>query len=335
MANPRLEFEGDLIELRDGETVLEALLRSGKKVASACRAGACQTCLLRAKQGQPPETAQRPLKETLRLSGCFLACVARPTADLSLVRADEVTEKVPARIEELTRLTRDVLRVRLRALGPFAYRAGQFVNFVRADGLMRPYSLASVPGPGGDERLELHVRLIPNGQLSTWLDKHAVLGDVVELRGPIGECFYVPGRPEQPLVLVGSGTGLAPLYGIARDALAQGHRGPITLLHAGRTPARLYYQEELRQIAKDSSQFTYLPCVLEGGPDDERSGPLVVGAIGDAVAARFPKAQGLRAFLCGDPDFVNKLRRQLFLAGASRRELFADSFFPAVTTTPT
>src|ERR1019366_6954129 len=122
------------------------------------------------------------------------------------------------------------------------YRAGQFVSLFREDGLARSYSLASLPGEGA---LELHVRKIPGGAMSGWLYSQALhsqalhsqsldraqpgaqSGVPVWIQGPSGNCFYVPGKADEPLLLAGAGTGLAPLYGIARDALQQGHSGPI------------------------------------------------------------------------------------------------------------
>ena len=62
--------------------------------------------------------------------------------------------------------------------------------------------------------------------MSGWLGTEARPGEAVRLQGPVGECFYVPGQPEQPLLLAGTGTGLAPLYGIVRDALAAGPHRP-------------------------------------------------------------------------------------------------------------
>ena len=47
------------------------------------------------------------------------------------------------------------------------------------------------------------------------------VGTKAQIRGPAGECFYVPGRPNQPLLLVGVGTGLSPLYGVLREAASK------------------------------------------------------------------------------------------------------------------
>ena len=129
--------------------------------------------------------------------------------------------------------------------------------------------------------------------------------------------------------MVGTGTGLAPLWGIARDALSQGHTGPLVLVHGARSPTGLYYQNQLLQLAQTHPALTYLPCVLEDGPPSVPG--LVVGAIEHVLRERFPKLAGWRVFLCGDPPMVQALRRQVFLAGAGRRDIFADAFVPSAS----
>jgi ferredoxin-NADP reductase len=87
------------------------------------------------------------------------------------------------------------------------------VTLSRADGLARAYSIASQPD-AADGCVELHVRVLSSGRMSSWLGGGQAVGERVSLRGPIGECFYLPGNPQQPLLLAGTGTGLAPLWGI-------------------------------------------------------------------------------------------------------------------------
>jgi NAD(P)H-flavin reductase len=261
------------------------------------------------------------LKETLKAQGYFLACACRPENALEVAGAGAEL-RVPARITSLERLSDSVLRVRLRPEERFEYRAGQYVSLLRADGLARSYSLASLPH---EEELELHVRRVDGGLMSGWLFDAARLGDVLDLQGPTGECFYVPGRPEQPLLLAGTGTGLAPLYGVVRDALAQGHTGPIWLFHGAVEASGLYLVEELRALQSRYSQLRYRPSVLRG---PERIG-VSVGALDGLLKEACPRPVGWRAFLCGAPDLVLSLRKKLFLAGLSLKEIHADAFLPS------
>lgn len=316
---PILTYAGAAYEAAPEETVLDTLLRNGVDVANSCRAGVCQSCMLRASKGSVPEAARKGLKQTLVEQGYFLSCACRPEGDLVLEPAGGL--EVAAAIESLERLSPTVIRAWLRTREPLGHRAGQYLTLRRPDGLARSYSIANLPD---EETIELHVRRAPNGRMSGWLFDEARANDPVMVRGPAGDCFYTAGKPDQPLLLAGTGTGLAPLVGIARDALRQGHTGPIQLYHGALHPAGLYLQDELRRLAASSPHFHYHPTVLEGGGESMATGPL-----DQVVLAAHPKLGGWRGFVCGDPAIVNLLRRKLFLAGIASREIFADAFVEA------
>jgi ferredoxin-NADP reductase len=314
-------------ELSPGESVLDGLLRQGVAVPNSCRAGACQACLMQVTCGTPSPASQKPLKDAMRARGFFLACSCVPTEDLTVRFADHAGRRAKAVLKRVERLAGNVARVLLSCDEPFDYFPGQFVNVVRpSDGLVRSYSIASLHSPEGvapgDDHLELHVRKINGGQMSTWLHDEIEEGDELELLGPAGDCFYVPGRPEQPILLIGTGTGLAPLYAIARDALRHGHTGPIRLYHGGLNENGLYHVDELRRLAAAHANFEYVPCVMNG-PASEG---VRIGAIDKVVLADQPKLAGWRVFLCGNPDLVNALRKRVFLAGAKMSDIYADAF---------
>jgi NAD(P)H-flavin reductase/ferredoxin len=311
-----IRYEQLLVECRDGETVLDALLRHGVPVSHSCKAAVCGSCLMRSAGGPIPPPAQAGLKDSWKARGYFLACAHKPEADITVAQV-EGDLKCAATIAALGLLSADVLRVDLRCETPFAYRPGQYITLIRGDGLSRSYSIASLPAEG---KLELHVRRTPNGRMSGWLFDQARVGDRVSLLGPSGECFYVAGRADQPLLLVGTGTGLAPLYGVLRDAIQHGHRGPIHLFHGAVRPEGLYLQVELARLASENANVAYTPSVLAtDGPLDQ------------AVLARFPRLREGRAFVCGDPAIVQSFRKKLFLNGVALRDIHADAFVPSQT----
>lgn len=307
------------VTLQEGETVLAALERAGARVASSCRIGACQACLLRAEAGDPGAKAQEGLRPAQRERGFFLACVSRPSGDLEV--ATEAAPRIAAEVAAVEDLGAAVVRVRVRVLEDIIYRAGQYVQVERADGLVRAYSLASVPAE--DSLLELHVRVHPQGQMSRWLAA-ARPGTPLHLRGPSGECFYTEGRPEQPILLAGTGTGLAPLLGIARDALRRGHTGPLTLVHGAREPGGLYAEDVLRDMCSRHPNLRVVRCALAGAAAGVETGDVVEVAVRAAAPLK-----GARVFLCGGPEQVAALRKRCFLAGASLKEISADAFHSA------
>ena len=294
--------------------MLDALLRARVTVPYSCRAGVCNSCLMQAEDpATVPTEAQQGLKDAWKAAGCFLACLCRPDGDFAAQPAGAGI-RVSAVIEAVAKLSATVLGVRLRPGAEFAYRAGQYLTLFRPDGLARSFSIASLPTDGA---VELHVRILPGGAMSGWLATEPI-GETVEIQGPAGDCFYVAGRDEQPLLLVGTGTGLAPLLGILRDAIAAGHRGPIHLIHGASTRANLYLTDTLRDMSGGAISYT-ATTLDEDGPVDA------------LVRARHPKVAGWRAFLCGDPGVVQTLRKQLFLAGAALGDIHADAFLPSAT----
>jgi len=142
----------------------------------------------------------------LKARGYFLACSCQPKADITVAPVGN-GQRTPARIRRLELLSHTILRVRLRAEAPFRYFAGQYVSVFRENGVVRSYSLASLPS---ENEMELHVRKIPGGAMSAWLHDKAQTGARLWLQGSAGNCFYLPGNTEQPLLLAGAGTGLAP-----------------------------------------------------------------------------------------------------------------------------
>ncbi|MBL8800521.1 MAG: 2Fe-2S iron-sulfur cluster binding domain-containing protein [Planctomycetes bacterium] len=323
-----VHHEGRSVELASGESVLDGLLRAGIDAPHSCRAGHCQTCLARVVRGDVPVGSQEGLKPTWRALGLFLTCRARPTGDLEMAAPDALGLEVGARIVDVARLSHDVVRLRLTTDAPFEHCGGQFATLVRSDGLARSYSVASLPGR--DEFIEMHVRLVTNGAMSGWIARDACVGDRVALRGPAGECFHVPGRREQPLLLIGTGTGLAPLRAIVHDALRDGHTGRIQLVHGALDERGFYLVDELSALAREHANFEYARCMLRGEhlsttPASPRTS-VHVGALDARVRAAFPNLKGWRVFLCGHPELVVALRKWAFIAGAASKDIHADAF---------
>jgi NAD(P)H-flavin reductase len=315
-----LRFDGVVYDCRDSETVLEALLRQGVPLPYSCRSGVCLTCMLRSVDGPIPPAAQEGLKGTLRLEGYFLACSCAPIADLDITLPDAASVYGRAVVTAVEPLAPNICRVVLQPATPLYYRAGQFINLRRDDGLIRSYSLASVPRL--DPHLEMHVKRLPDGRMSNWIADELEPGLALDIQGPNGVSFYVPGKPDQDLLLVGNGSGLAPLIGIARDALISDHTGNIHLYHGSRHPDGLYLRETLAELATRHANFHYVPC-LSGDevPTGHRAGRADVAAFAD-----LPDLSGWRVFLCGYPPMVHAAKRTAFLRGASLADINADPF---------
>ncbi len=322
----KIEFESTTLDAAPEETVLDCLERNGMKVASFCRSGACQTCLLKVVEGTVPASAQVGLKESWRKQGYFLSCVCKPAQPLRIARCD-VGATFDSRVRSVEQLSRYVIRVLLERPKEMEFEAGQFLQLVRPqDGLMRPYSVASLPD---EETIELHVALLTAGFMSRWLLEAA--GAEVQLRGPFGECFYLPDEPERPLLLAGTGTGLAPLIGVVRQAVRSGHRGPIQLFHGAVEREGLYLWDELVALAAAHSSLSVVGSLLKEPEEGAASSGLANVTIQAApleqlvLGASLPLAE-CRVYLCGNADLIRSLKKKVFLAGTPLQRIHSDPF---------
>ncbi|MEN8178171.1 MAG: 2Fe-2S iron-sulfur cluster-binding protein [Pseudomonadota bacterium] len=323
---PTLRLSGQSFSVRDGESVLETLLSANCVVPNSCRAGVCQSCLMQLVKGQLNEGAQRGLKDSWQAQGLFLACQCHPEQDLEIKLPAMDSLRMKCRVSKHSRLNAEVAVMRLQPKERLEYRPGQHVTIWKDELLGRSYSLASVPAIDDDE-LEFHIRRQPHGILSPWLYEDIQVGDQLQVQGPGGECFYTASGSEQNLLLAGTGTGLAPLYGILRDALQQGHAGAIHLYHGAMHADGLYLHETLQQLAQIHQNLHYHPCVLNHEPGLDTL--IRVENLADALRRDWSSLQGWRVYLCGDEPFVNQQRKQCYLAGARLQEIYADAFIRA------
>ncbi len=314
-------FEGRTIEAEDGETVLSALLRGGHEISNGCQAGACQACLLRSGDSVP-RAAQNGLDDTLIERGIFLSCQAKASDIQSAERLDnEVFPRFAAKLVDKQWVTDDVIIASLKVDG-WQGSPGRFIRLHSPDGVSRPYSLAA-PAWMEPEFVQLHIRYIPGGAMSESL-KSATVGNAFEIEGPFGKCCYRTTDQQEPILLIGSGTGLAPLYGIVTDALRKGHEGPISLHFGAATSSRLYFQSELKKLTDQHPNFQFHTYADSEVLENDRVGSPLDGALKEHA-----KLDGYKVYLCGHPNLVKAGQRKCFLAGASLKDIFADAFVAA------
>jgi len=154
------------------------------------------------------------------------------------------------------------------------------------------------------------------------------VGHQLTIQAATGNCFYLPGAPGQNMLLAGTGTVLAPLIGIARDALSEGHRGDIHLIHVGRQIDDLYLHEVLVDMALTYRQFHYHANVLEA---DNVVPPISMNPLEQHITEVANDPADWRIYLCCDAPMVNTLQRTLFIAGASMGNIYTDPFVSANT----
>lgn len=295
-----------------GSNLLDALNQAGVAVPYSCRAGSCHACLVHCVEGLPGDSRPDALSDEQRQHGWRLACQCQVVEDLRVETYDPLRDGLPAEVVGLDWLSATVLRLRLQAQRNLRYQAGQHLVLWTAGGVARPYSLASLPGE--DRFLEFHLDCRRPGAFSD-AARQLKPGDGLrlgELRG--GALHYDPDWQARPLWLLAAGTGLAPLFGILREALRQDHQGAIRVIHLAHDASEHYLAKPLAALAAGHANLSVELLTATELPA--------------ALAQLRLVSRQTQALLCGHPDSVDAFARRLYLAGLPRNQLLADVFLP-------
>ncbi|MFN3581516.1 MAG: 2Fe-2S iron-sulfur cluster-binding protein [Pseudomonas sp.] len=304
---PELFLGKQQLHAEQDENLLDCLLRQGQRIPWSCRAGQCQSCLIQARPGEAPESATRQLQPEQQQQGWLLACQCAVQGDMHLHLHDPARDGLPAQITRMD-FVEDILILRLQPTKALRFKPGQHLLLWLDGGLGRPYSIASQPA---EQDISFHLRLHPQGAFSQRI-RECRVGDTLHLGAPSGHLHYDPLWHDTPLLLLASGTGLAPLQAIAREALESGHNAPIALWHWSRTGQACYLEQPLQELA---AQHPLLQLNLLQGNDPAP----------DLKALRLASRKTM-ALLCGHPAFVEQLRKPLFMAGLSGRQILDEAF---------
>ena len=324
-----IEPVGAEVACREDQTVLDACLREGIWLPHACTHGTCGTCKAEIVDGEVDfgDASPYALLDSERAEGCALLCVARPRGDL-VVEADvDVEQGVdvhPVRdhsgvVDSVADIARDVRRVTIDLDTPLAFNPGQYVQLDVPEGQQRPYSIASTPAD--PSRIELHVKRSPGGLATDgWIFESMAAGERVTLSGPYGRFSFRPAR-EEPILLLGSGTGLAPLKSMATHLAETGSGRSVTLYHGVATKDDLYEHEWLEAFAAEHEWFSYRPALSR----DTWNGR--TGRVPELVAQDYPRAAGHVAYVCGSPAMVTDTVKTLMKARLFPRDIYREDFF--------
>lgn len=317
-----IEFEGRTYTFRNGETVLEALVRGGASVNYSCRRGTCQACILQVDGDATHVALKQVVLPRARLdSGTFLACQTK-AASMSVKRLEKSALFVPARLIDRKPLGRDILRVRLEPPGSFMWHPGQYVNIRHPSGALRSYAVTSLVFT--DYWLELHVRCFPTALVSSWLRDELRIGDFIELQGPFGDCHFRSSMINRPLILVATDVGVGTLLGVAREAELRGHTREIALYHETSEPG--YAATLTPELHSQHPKLTLTECSAEIGLTSHRQTPE------SATNSTFNGSTALAntiIFLCGDSEMVQRAQTVACSLGANPDQVLTIAFDPA------
>jgi CDP-4-dehydro-6-deoxyglucose reductase len=305
-------------DARRDEPVLTAALRQHLNLPHSCKGGSCGLCRARVLRGRYEYPHGRPIgiDAADEQAGYALICRAQALEDLVIempeIRhvTDVAIKALPARVERMQPLAPDVmgLWLRLPAVEMLAWQAGQYLDVMLAGDRRRSFSLANPPHDTA--LLELHVRRTPGGEFSERVFDGMRPGELLRIEGPLGQFVYRPG--DRPILLIGGGTGYAPLKAMLRVVLETETRRNAVLFWGARSASGLYDDAWLRELAAQHARFHYMPVVTE--------------LVHEAVLSRVPGLAGYDIYAAGPPAMIDAVRTALPRQGADPDRIYFDSF---------
>ena len=210
------------------------------------------------------------------------------------------------------------------------HRAGQHydLRLTAQDGYQtqRSYSIASEPERVGE--IDLTVERIEGGEVSSYLHDVLIPGDQVEVRGPIGGYFVWEASSQEPLLLVGGGSGVVPLMSMLRHRAAAGARTPACLLVSSRTFEDILYYSELDQLASSEGGPAVFHTLTRTHPAGwkgytRRIDRKMLSEVGTALG------RSVQAFLCGPTLMVESAANDLVALGIPVGQIRTERFGPS------
>lgn len=206
------------------------------------------------------------------------------------------------------------------AEGQLAFRAGQYVLLSDVDWRVpqRSYSVANAPRVDG--AISILITLVEGGPTSTWA--HGLCaGDEVLLEGPFGTFMSAPERTG-PALLLGAGSGLAPVRALAEDLLERSPARPVTLFFSCRTAADLIDRERFERWQRERAGFRYLHTLTRdpAAPRHAR----IPALLGDCVGRDL---SGWEVFSSGPSGFVVGCSEAAQALGAAATDIHTEEFF--------
>ncbi|WP_034998954.1 NADH:ubiquinone reductase (Na(+)-transporting) subunit F [Beijerinckia mobilis] len=327
-----IEPLGETLAVEKGQTMLDACLRAGVWLPHACGHGLCGTCKITVLEGEIAhnEASSFALMDFERNEGKALACTATLEAD-TVIEA-EIDDDIDARhipirdfrgvIEDRRMLTDDILGLWLRLPDEgIDFQAGQYIALF-VPGIEAPRSFSIASPPSQPNLIELHIRLVPGGQATSWLHHHAQPGMELRFTGPYGR-FYIRKSAGLPKLFLAGGSGLSSPQSMIIDLIEQDDPLPITLVHGARAPKDLYNMGLFQELAVHHPNFRYIPAV--SGDISGWSGE--IGLVHEVIQRLYDgRFEGHQAYLCGPPPMIDACIMTLMRGRLFEHHIFNEKF---------
>src|SRR5215212_8146800 len=304
-----LVINGKTVKANRGETLVDAGLSGCVAIPHDCNSGQCETCRVNVVSGQVDDcgTAEK---------GTVLACQAKVigTAAITFDHVADVAKR-SGLVTGIATLTSDIVEVTVLLGTPIDMRPGQYLSVKFAGFPARELSpTVRQDGSAAPGELVFHIRRYPGGVVSTQVGATIKPGHRVQVRGPFGNAFLRDG--DGPIVLIGGGTGWAPIWSVAAAARRQQRHRELIVIAGSRDAEGLYMRRSLDWLIDDGVRE--IITTAEVGAAD----PVRRGRPTHYLPSLGPEDT---VYVAGPPPLVDAIKLKSRVAAA---RCYADPFLP-------
>lgn len=320
--------------IKAGDSLLSTLLEQKIFIPSACGGkGTCGYCKVKVTEGggpvlptELPWLTEAELKDDIRLS-----CQCKVKEDMKIEIPEELfnIQEYDMEVESIEDMTSEIKKIRLKFKDgeSMDFKPGQYIQFKAPiyegnnEEVYRAYSIAS--SPKDKDHIELLVGYVPGGICTTYIHKFLKEGDTVNINGPHGD-FYYQDNPEKEMVMVGVGTGMAPILSILRYMYDYNIERKARFYFGAKTPQDLFLLDEIRKFEAELYDFKFIPTLSR--VEDEHKWDGDRGRVNVALEKYVESPEGKEAYLCGSPPMINSVTEVLDKIGFNQEVIFYDEF---------
>ncbi|MBB1441095.1 CDP-6-deoxy-delta-3,4-glucoseen reductase, partial [Shewanella sp. SG41-4] len=278
-----------------------------------CMTGECGTCSAEVLSG----SIENEHGEIVN-SGKILTCKSKARSDIQL-KAKYYPEllnikkqTLPCKVTKFEYVTDNIIVINFR-LPPnanFEYLAGQYID-LSFKGVKRSYSIANANI--ATKEIEIHIRKVPNGKMSAMIFGQVKENQLMRMEGPKGTFFIRDNI--KPLILIATGTGIAPIKAIVEKLIHSGDEREIHIYWGMQYKEELYCIELLE--LSDAYEHIYFTPVLSR----EETYKGCKGYVQDIVCEIFDSLAKYEVYACGSLNMINDAAQKF-----KERQLPSDSF---------
>lgn len=301
--------------------LLEDAISQSVPLEHSCKTGECGSCSVEVLSGTV-ENENGVVVDT----GTILTCQSKALSD-AVLKANYYPElahikqqTLPCKVATFEYVTQDIVVIRFRfpPTAKFDYLPGQYVD-LNFKGVKRSYSIANAKRES--KELELHIRKVPNGQMSELIFGELKDNQLMRIEGPKGTFFLRDST--KPLILLAGGTGVAPVKAIVEE-LIKNEDSREVYIYWGMPSSEGFYLESLDTIAKEKSNIHYIPVLSGNGDWNGRK-----GFVHQAVCEDFNSLEQYDVYACGSPLMIDTARNDFSEKGLPLDNFYSDAFTPS------